>query len=474
MSKKWYKQKEATDKIQRSAGYLHYQAKIGNINRKKVNGCYLYDISNLLEPVATEQKTEFFSESNDQYYYDAQTETYMFFGLTDQPAVVRVKREQIDSLVRDYANESGGMTLNQVANKYSLSRVSVKQILSILGKTHDSIPFTAETIAEKDEDSLVADLLRVKEQKVLVKAQKKRMKQSEKLLDDQSLLKHLVSEIADKLVTVDCPLPKHRKVVEKSQKYTCLFGLTDLHIGKRGVDGFNSQVASQRALQTIQDGKEIALAQWGTPDYWIVTCGSDMIHVDNYRCTTEKGTLMDVDTDPATMMSIAYATMERIVLMLRKSAPVKVVAMTGNHDRLLSAVLGMMLKARFNEDTHTEVIDGSEGTAYIRYGNSLLGFTHGDSIKPDKLANIMAGERAKDWGECTGNWEWFTGHRHGLHLDIKESNGCRVWTMPSLSGTDRWHKLMGYSLNRKQNAMFKIMPKSGVVALELVTVTKKD
>ena len=470
----WLTQAEASDVLNKSTGYIYYKYQCGIIERKEnSDGVYVYNIQKLLEsPTVEEDDKGFFDDVNDLYHYDYAKEIYYFFGIKDQPSVVKVKREHVDNLVNDYSNDGGGLTLNQLANKYSLSRVTVKSILSAMNKTHDSIPFTPETLHEKSEEELVENLLRVKEQRVLVKAQKKRMRESERIVDERDMLRDFIERVADRLTTIDLPLPKHRKVVENCQKYVCLFGLTDLHIGKRGVDGFNSQVAAKRAIQTIQDGKDKALAEAGTPDFWVVTCGSDMIHVDNYRCTTEKGTLMDVDTDPASMMSIAYATLERIVLMLRKTAPVKVVAMTGNHDRLLSAALGMMLSARFQGDAHTEVIDGSSGTAYIRYGDSLLGFSHGDSIKPDKLSNIMAGERAEDWGECRGNWEWFTGHRHGLHLDIKESNGCRVWTMPSLSGTDRWHKLKGYSLNRKQLAMFKISPTNGVVSVDLIDAEK--
>ena len=154
--------------------------------------------------------------------------------------------------------------------------------------------------------------------------------------------------------------------------------------------------------------------------------------------------------------------------MLLETAPVKIVSMTGNHDRLLSAMLGMMLAARFTSEEHVEVVDGSTGSAYIRYGNALLGFNHGDSVKPEKLPLLMSGERPQDWGECSGNWDWFCGHLHALILRVQEINGCRVWTMPALSGTDRWHKLNGYSMNRKQLAMFRVEPDRGVAAVELI------
>ena len=354
---------------------------------------------------------------------------------------------------------------------YELSRGTVKAILSYLGKTHDSAPFSDETLEHSDEEVLASSVLRAKEQRVLVKAQKKRLKRHENYLSQVDLVKHYINEVYSIVGDIDLKSysSRKRKHLSKGDKrYVAVLGLTDLHIGKRGVDGYNSHIASKRAINTITEATKIAEESWGLPEYWVLTCGSDMLHVDNYQGTTQKGTPMDTDVDPVEMMAIAYRTMETLVLLLKETAPVKVVAMTGNHDRMLSALLGMMIDARFNDDSQVEVVDGSRGSAYIRYGESLLGFNHGDSIKPEKLPSIMSAERPVDWGACSGNWDWFCGHLHSLILKVSEHNGCRVWTMPALSGTDRWHKLNGYAFNKKQLAMFRVEPKKGVVAVELV------
>lgn len=477
--KKWVNRIEATLVLGIGNEALRGRVRRGTILRKTgADGNFYYEIEvstdsekeNILK---SEKVDSFFGSDETNYHYDETKKEYIFFGLPDQPLSVKVSRDKINELLRDYSNYSGGMTINQIAGKYLLSRVTVQKILSILGKTHDSIPFSSETIDSEGEDALVSSLLKAKEQRVLVKAHQKSLREARKGFEDKALIKHLIAGIGDHLKTVKISKPK--KVVEKSKKaYVGVLGLTDLHIGKRGVDGYNSKVASDRAIQTTSLAQNKAEEMWGAPDFWVITCGSDMIHVDNYRGTTEKGTPMDTDTDVTNMMAIAYSTMESIVLRLSMSAPVKIVAMTGNHDRLLSGMLGMMLSARFNSDDDIEVIDGSQGSAYIRYGKSLLGFNHGDSVKHNKLPNLMSGEKPKDWGECAGNWEWFTGHLHSLILKVNEYNGCRVWTMPALSGTDRWHKLMGYSLNRPQLAMFRVEPNNGVVGVELISPKKES
>lgn len=471
----WYNRHEACEKLGLTSHQLRYRVNKGYLKWKKNGQTNLYWISEDTEEVEDDTSSDFFTEDQSGYYYDPSDQKYVFFGLPDQPPVVRVSRERIEGLIRDYSNETGGMTVNQVAGKYSLSRASVKHILSRLGKTHDSAPFSDESLKEGDEDQLVANLLKAKEQRVLVKAQMRRINSDLKRLDNVSLAKHLIDQVAERLESLPrLKLAPQKSKVKRTDDFICIFGLTDLHIGKRGVDGFNSEIASKRAISCITQGADSALNTWGHPEYWVVTCGSDMLHVDTYKGTTERGTPMDTDTDPVSMLAIAYSTMEYITQYLRGSAPVKVVAMSGNHDRLLSAALGLMLQARYQSEADVEVIDGSQGSSYIRYGKSLLGFNHGDCIKPEKLPSVMSSERAEDWGECRGNWEWFTGHLHSLILRVQEYSGCRVWTMPALSGTDRWHKQMGYTGNRAELAMFKVEPNSGVTAVELIKPRGKN
>ena len=78
---------------------------------------------------------------------------------------------------------------------------------------------------------------------------------------------------------------------------------------------------------------------------------------------------------------------------------------------------------------------------YKTYGNTLLGFTHGDETKLSDLPILMATEAKEEWGEAVHK-AFFTGHLH--HEMSKDLNGVKVYQMPSLSGTDRWHHKKGY------------------------------
>jgi hypothetical protein len=53
----------------------------------------------------------------------------------------------------------------------------------------------------------------------------------------------------------------------------------------------------------------------------------------------------------------------------------------------------------------------------------LLGATHGHTMKPDRMAMMLADDRAKDWGEADHR-HFFFGHVH--HESAREVAGVRV------------------------------------------------
>ena len=439
----------------------------GKLERKKINGKWHFNCSNSVinafsKAEATEQvKSDILEREERSYLFDEKTNVYLFFGLPNQPPVVRVKSDVVESIVLDYSNEGGKKTVAQIALSYKLSRPTVVGILKALGKTHDSSPFTDELIESESEDQLVSSLLKIKEANVIAKAEQKRWRSEARLLEDRDFVKWSIDQaILSRPMEPLAVTPK-----TPNSDFCAVIGLTDLHIGKRGVDGYNSHEACRRALSAINCTTTEALKMWGEPHTWVLMCGSDMMNYDKNDATTTKGTPQDTDVSPREMLSMAYRLVERVVLHLAESGRVKIVCVSGNHDRLMSMSLGLMLEARFEELETVSVSLGVDESVYFRFGKSLLGFNHGDRVKPHALPSLMASERARDWGECVGGWEWFTGHRHTLAVNVNEYNGCRVWTLPSLSGTDRWHQSMGYVGNRKELAVFKVGLRNGVESL---------
>jgi hypothetical protein len=91
---------------------------------------------------------------------------------------------------------------------------------------------------------------------------------------------------------------------------------------------------------------------------------------------------------------------------------------------------------------------------YHRYGDVLLGYTHGDMEPVQSLPLIMADE-CPDWSK-TRIREWHIGHLHKSKefamLTLDESRGIRVRHLPSLSGPDAWHTAKGYRSLKQADA----------------------
>lgn len=485
MPKKWLTSKEASEILKVNPATVRKKCARGLIKRKiaykgatENQNKYLYEIEvgdDYKEPTETttpSKKESFFTDDSLDYFYDPKREVYIFHAIPGQKGSVCVDKNKIDALIWDYSNETGGMSVNEICRKYGLARPTLIKILRVLGKTHDSAPFSDEEIQQADEEILIESLVRAKEQKVLVKAERQRYRHLVKQAEQVDTFERVILPRLEEALKTRPPTTNISPDLGGALKsdHLVVVGLTDLHVGKKGLYGWNLERARDAAVNTCLEAMNQAIKKWGVPEKWIIPCGSDMIHIDNYQNNTTSGTPQDVDGDPIEMLSTAFLALEQIIEGLKKVAPVKVVAIPGNHDRVLGMSVGLMLKARYHDSLDVEIDLANDGFSYTRHGNSLLGFHHGDGTKASDLPSVMAIDRAEDWGECKGGWEWFTGHWHGHKVRADEFNGCRVWTMPSLSGTDRWHRLKGYVGNRRQVALYRVDKENGVGGVEFIMI----
>ena len=148
--------------------------------------------------------------------------------------------------------------------------------------------------------------------------------------------------------------------------------------------------------------------------------------------------------------------------MLRQIAPVELVLMAGNHDRILSVSLHLYLQAWYNNCDSITTIKCAQSRQYIVYDNNLLCFHHGDTVtKTSDLARLAAIEAPHAWGRCAHRMV-FTGHLH--YEKVEEDRGFTRYQLPSLSGEDKWHARKGYVGNRKMIAAVLIDNKEGIFA----------
>ncbi len=124
---------------------------------------------------------------------------------------------------------------------------------------------------------------------------------------------------------------------------------------------------------------------------------------------------------------------------------------------------------------------GSEGLAiaidgqYYKFGNVLLGLTHGNEEKESSLPLRMATDAISKpmWSE-TEFHEWHIGHVHRKRnlkytvLDksrtVNEDLGVTVRYLSSLTGTEEWHHKKGFIGAIKAAEAFIWNDKFGLVA----------
>jgi len=194
--------------------------------------------------------------------------------------------------------------------------------------------------------------------------------------------------------------------------------------------------------------------------------------VDNVFGTTTAGT-----TQPeAIAWHDIYLSCEEtaidIVSRLSESAPVKVVSVPGNHDRMTAFTLGRVLNARFHNDANVSVDAGKDPYKFWRYGTNLLMFEHGHSIKPVRFASLFAKERPQDFAETTYH-EVHCGdqHRKGTAGRIAfEEFGVGVEFCAGLTPTNEWHKLKSFTGQTVMGTAYIWNYKTGPEARLLVRV----
>ena len=404
------------------------------------------------------------------YAYDKIGRRYVFNlkskAKTGEPFVV--DEDTIKSLLLAYSNDGAKATLNEIARTFGWHRATVREVLRALGKTHDSAPITDEDLAERPEDELVEDVVRLKEERVLRRAERRVWEQTKKLADEARQFDLYVIKRLTEVVRTE-GIPSFETLPRASSEHVAPFDVfatpTDLHYGKNGWrdevgQEYNREICAERLLATADAMIERVL-RLGVPSRWILGAGSDWFHVDTPQGTTTKGTPQDTDGSWSRIFlegaELACAYIER----LRAVAPVHIVCMAGNHDYVSSIMLTQWIAERYRNASDVVVERSPAPRQYVRVGSTLVGITHGDETKDEKLPGLMANEARVLWG-ATEHRLWFTGHWHSAITN--ETHGVRVIHAPSLSGTDRWHNGKGYVGNRKSLSAYVIDHSEGLIA----------
>jgi hypothetical protein len=239
-----------------------------------------------------------------------------------------------------------------------------------------------------------------------------------------------------------------KEIIESSQRL--LLNLADAHFGngekiEELVGRLVDEVISRLSNRNF---KEIVFINFG-----------DLLHTDNYAGQTTQGTQVGKRGEHPSIWKNATETLILAIEKLSEICPVKYVTICGNHDKVASYTVGQALEYYFKSDLNIEFDTEFEDRKYFVFGNSLVGFCHGD-LPNKNVPTLLQREAREQFGKSKYAY-MFLGHIH--HVSIKDSDGVVVSYLPSITPTDEWHKGMGYTGNWKGTLCHVVDDEKGIV-----------
>lgn len=182
----------------------------------------------------------------------------------------------------------------------------------------------------------------------------------------------------------------------------------------------------------------------------MVTLG-DLLHVDNDQQTTTKGTFQQVDGRTAKIFDITLMMFVDAITTLGNIAPVEVIYISGNHDRVTGRMLIKAIEMAFIKDKNI-TFDVSPNPQKSRLiGNILIGWTHGDIPRKNALNWLQPIARSMD--KAIRFMEIHSGH---LHTEItkefvqtEDCAGIIIRYLPNISSASFWEHQQAYSKSSK-------------------------
>ena len=178
----------------------------------------------------------------------------------------------------------------------------------------------------------------------------------------------------------------------------------------------------------------------------IISLG-DLLHSDDTsNRTPQHGYVLDVDTRHQKIMLVALKALKHAVYRsLEKHKLVVVRLVSGNHDPHASFAIALAMAEHFSNNERVQIDLSPAAHWYYRFGQVLIGTTHGDGEKVTQLPGVMAADRSQDWGQTQYRY-WYCGHIH--HVEVREFPGVIVEYFRTLAARDAWHASKGYRAGR--------------------------
>jgi hypothetical protein len=170
-----------------------------------------------------------------------------------------------------------------------------------------------------------------------------------------------------------------------------------------------------------------------------VTLG-DLLHTDNDVQTTTKGTFQQVEGRLAKIFDRTLDMVIDAIQILSEVAPVEVIYICGNHDRVLGYTLIKAAEKAFLKNERVSFDVSPNPQKFRLIGQTLIGWTHGDMSKKN-MQNWLQDRARKEFGQSKYA-EIHSGHFHSDQ--VIEAGGVKIRYMPNIASASYWEHQQGF------------------------------
>jgi predicted phosphodiesterase len=212
----------------------------------------------------------------------------------------------------------------------------------------------------------------------------------------------------------------------------------DLKIGVERVD-----CGLQRLISLAPAAETAVIIQTG-----------DFLHADSQsNATPASGHQLDVDGRAQKVKLAGVKLLRRSIdYALQKHSRVIVKNLKGNHDPESAAWLNISLGMFYSDEPRVEIDleDGNNDIWLHLFGVNYIGATHGHTMKPERMAMVMADDNPEYWGASKYRWMIF-GHIH--HETVKEVGSVRCESFRQPVPKDAYAHSHGYRAGNSMSAV---------------------
>lgn len=274
---------------------------------------------------------------------------------------------------------------------------------------------------------------------------------------EQALVNCLIEEVRREIRDGFDPVKPSPAIKQNLTGYLLELSIPDMHFGKLALlletgEEYNLDIAEDIYRKAINQLTTTTLQSGYGIDRILMPLGNDLFHVDNAYLTTFNNTQMESVHSVKQLFRRVKNILRDVIIELNEYAPVEIIMIPGNHDPTISYFLAEALEDMFwNSETIT-VINSPKVRQYCKWGNALIGFTHGDRIKHDQLPMLMVEENKFTYA-ITQYHEWHLGHKHRPKITkfqpLSMHNGVIIRELPSLSAAGNWDYQHGFTLGER-------------------------